>query len=61
MTITKIALKGYFVRNYAVSMVSGFSWCGICDVFQTSAIDAQDDMKLKYLVEQFQLYSGLLS
>ena len=34
-------------------------WCRIVDALQTSAIDAQDDYKLKHLVEVFGL-SGIL-
>ena len=35
-------------------------WCSIVDAFQTAAIDAQEDYKLKYLVEQFQLEGSLI-
>ena len=35
-------------------------WCSIVDAFQTAAIDAQEDYKLKYLVEQFQLADNLI-
>jgi hypothetical protein len=38
----------------------GFTWCSIVDAFQTAAIDAQEDYKLKYLVEQFQLEGSLI-
>jgi len=38
-----------------------FIWCSIVDVFQTAAIDAQEDYKLKHLAEQFQLSGELLS
>jgi hypothetical protein len=37
-----------------------FLWCSIVDAFQTAAIDAQEDYKLKYLVEQFQLEGSLI-
>lgn len=40
--------------------VKHFSWCSIVDVFQTAAIDAQEDYKLKHLVEQFSLSGSLL-
>ena len=36
------------------------NWCSIVDVFQTSAITAQEDYKLKHLVEQFSLSGSLL-
>lgn len=36
------------------------NWCKIVDAFQTSAIEAQDDYKLKNLVEQFNLSGSLL-
>ncbi len=36
-------------------------WCSIVDVFQTAAIDAQEDYKLKHLVEQFQLSGSLIT
>jgi len=39
----------------------GGSWCSIVDVFQTAAIDAQEDYKLKHLVEQFQLSGSLIT
>ena len=35
-------------------------WCSIVDVFQTAAIDAQEDYKLKHLAEQFQLADNLI-
>ena len=35
-------------------------WCRIVDVFQTAAIDAQEDYKLKHLAEQFQLSDNLV-
>lgn len=38
-----------------------FLWCSIVDVFQTAAIDAQEDYKLKHLVEQFQLSGSLIT
>jgi hypothetical protein len=40
--------------------VSRVIWCSIVDAFQTAAIDAQEDYKLKYLVEQFQLADNLI-
>jgi hypothetical protein len=36
------------------------AWCSIVDVFQTAAIDAQEDYKLKHLAEQFQLSGTLI-
>lgn len=36
-------------------------WCRISDAFQTSAIEAIDDYKLKNLVELFNLSDSLLS
>jgi hypothetical protein len=36
------------------------NWCGIADAFQTSAIAAQEDYKLKHLAEQFQLSGTLI-
>jgi site-specific DNA recombinase len=36
------------------------NWCTIVDVFQTAAIDAQEDYKLKHLAEQFQLADNLI-
>lgn len=36
------------------------NWCSIVDAFQTAAIDAQDNYRLKHLVEVFQLSGGLL-
>jgi hypothetical protein len=35
-------------------------WCGISDAFQTSAIEAVNDFKLKHLVDIFQLSDELL-
>ena len=49
------------VRNYTVSKLYGFVWCKIVDAFQTSAIDAVSDHKLKYLVTLFNLSPDLLS
>ena len=37
-----------------------FNWCSIVDVFQTAAIDAQEDYKLKHLAEEFQLSGSLI-
>ena len=37
-----------------------FLWQGIADVFQTAAINAQEDYKLKNLVELFQLSGDLI-
>ena len=36
-------------------------WCGIVDAFQTSAINATNDYKLKHLVEQFNLSGELFN
>ena len=36
-------------------------WCKIVDAFQTSAIEAQDDYKLKHLVEMFGLSGNLIN
>ena len=36
------------------------AWCKIVDAFQTAAIDAQDDYKLKHLVEVFRLSGDLV-
>ena len=36
------------------------TWCNIVDVFQTAAIDATEDYRLKHLVEQFRLSGKLL-
>lgn len=38
-----------------------FVWCSIVDAFQTSAINAVNDYKLKHLVEVFGLSSTLLT
>lgn len=35
-------------------------WCRIVDALQTSAMLAQEDSKLRYLAEQFQLKSNLV-
>lgn|GEM_PF-3310821 len=36
-------------------------WCKIVDVFQTSAISAHNDHKLKHLAKVFDLSSDLLT
>lgn len=38
-----------------------FLWQGIADAFQTAAINAQEDYRLKNLVELFQLSGDLIS
>jgi len=40
--------------------LKSLSWCNIVDAFQTSAISATDDYKLKHLVEEFQLSGNLI-
>jgi hypothetical protein len=46
-------------RNYEDDSKNDL-WCTIVDVFQTAAIDAQEDYKLKHLAEQFQLADNLI-
>jgi site-specific DNA recombinase len=46
-------------RNYEDDSKNDL-WCTIVDVFQTSAIAAVNDYKLKHLVEQFQLADNLI-
>lgn len=36
------------------------SWCNIVDAFQTAAMLAQEDYKLKHLAEQFRLADNLI-
>lgn len=37
------------------------NWCKIVDAFQTSAINAHDDYKLKHLVDVFKLSGDLIT
>jgi len=37
-----------------------FNWCSIVDAFQTAAMLAQEDYKLKHLAEQFRLADNLI-
>ena len=48
-------------KNKSLSAHNSDIWCSIVDVFQTAAIDAQEDYKLKHLVEQFQLSGSLIT
>jgi len=47
-------------KKKALSGSNSDIWCKIADAFQTSAIDAQDDYKLKHLVEVFNLSGSRL-
>jgi len=49
------------VRKLPVEVSFGLNWCNIVDAFQTSAIAAITDYKLKRLVELFGLSGDLLN
>jgi len=47
--------------NLCIASHLGSSWCGICDAFQTSAIEEFGSIKLQNLAELFGLSPDLLS
>ena len=47
-------------KKKAIAGSNSNIWCRIVDVFQTAAIDAEEDYKLKYLAEQFNLSGSML-
>jgi len=42
------------------SFLESLFWCKVVDAFQTAAMLAQEDYKLKHLAEQFRLADNLI-
>ena len=53
-------LKNNPIDEVNARVMASQKWCSIVDAFQTAAMLAQEDYKLKHLAEQFRLADNLI-
>jgi len=53
-------LSSYILRKRTPKRPKTPTWCSIVDTFQTAAVLAQEEYKLKHLAEQFRLADNLI-